>query len=49
MAVTNITLPQIPTLEDLWEIIQAQKELLSRYHTITQAFLRLGSQVTLID
>lgn len=36
MAATNITLPQAPTIEELWAIIQEQQELLSRYHSVTQ-------------
>lgn len=36
MAVSNITLPQAPTTEELWAIIQEQQELLARYHSITQ-------------
>ena len=49
MAVTNITLPQVPTVDDLWAIIQEQQELLSRYHSVTQEmrFWAAGEQIEL--
>lgn len=49
MAVTNITLPQVQTVDDLWAIIQEQQELLSRYHSVTQEmrFWAAGEQIEL--
>lgn len=49
MAALNLTLPQAPTVDDLWAIIQEQQDLLSRYHTISQEtrFWASGQQVDL--
>jgi hypothetical protein len=49
MAATNLTLPQVPTIDDLWAIIQEQQELLSRYHTIAQEtrFWAAGQKIEL--
>lgn len=49
MAVTNITLPQVPTVDDLWAIIQEQQALLSRYHSVTQEtrFWAAGQKIDL--
>lgn len=49
MAATNLTLPQTPTVEELWEIVQEQQAMLAHYHTITQEtrFWAAGQKIEL--
>jgi len=49
MAAMNLTLPQAPTVEELWEIVQEQQALLARYHSITQEtrFWATGQKIEL--
>lgn len=46
---SKMTLPQAPTVEELWEIVQEQQALLARYHTITQEtrFWAAGQKIEL--
>lgn len=49
MAAMNLTLPQAPTVEELWEIVQEQQALLARYHSVTQEtrFWAAGQKIEL--
>lgn len=49
MTATNITLPQAPSVDDLWAIIQEQQALLARYHSVTQEtrFWAAGQKIEL--
>jgi len=46
---SKMTLPHVPTVEELWAIIQEQQALLGRYHTITQEtrFWAAGQKIEL--
>lgn len=49
MAALNLTLPKVPTVEELWAIIQEQQALLARYHSVTQEtrFWAAGQKIDL--